>query len=93
MPDEIPLYQLLKQRIAEHAEADFARATASVTKKPDTPHKETASLRWLRSFEKRHGLSYGVYRGMVKRGEIPRLKTPMDWLGKPKTPIESPVTA
>lgn len=90
---EIPFYQLLKQRMAEHAEADYARVTASVTKKPEISSKETASLRWLRSFEKRHGISYGVYRGMVKRGEIPRLKTPVDWLGAPKEPTESPAQA
>lgn len=91
MSDEIPLYQLLKQRIAEHAEADFARATASVSRKQVTLHKESQSHKWMESFRKRHGIPYGIYRGMVKRGEIPRLTNPLEWLGKPKEPVETPV--
>lgn len=38
------------------------------------PRKESRSSVWYFGFEKRHGITYGMYRNLVKRGVIPRLK-------------------
>lgn len=67
-------YALLKQRMAEHAEKDFARMVIpkSTRKKPLTNTQR--HNRWLKNFQIKHGIPYYVYIKKVKSGEIPPLE-------------------
>lgn len=38
------------------------------------PRKESRCSVWYYGFEKRHGITYGIYRNLVRKGIIPRLK-------------------
>ena len=60
MPENIPFYKLLRQRIAEHAEADIARITASTPKKTKTA-KANQCRKWLDKFKQIHGMSYSTW--------------------------------
>ena len=76
MAEEPSFTELLKQRIQMHAEADYARATSAVVTSTATQlkkNKPSACHKWLESFKQRHGMTYGIYRGLVKRGMLPRI--------------------
>lgn len=46
---------------------------AQARPKKRQPRKESRCSNWYFGFEKQHGITYGTYRSLVKRGIIPRL--------------------
>lgn len=74
---EPTFYQLLRQRIAEHAEKDYARATKFLEPQPVVPEtkssKHSRYSRWYYKFKEMYGMSYGVYRNRVKKGLLPHV--------------------
>lgn len=80
MDTETPLYELLRQRMKEHAEADYARVLKMAPALPPTqkpirgPRMESRSSRWYFGFERRYGMTYGQYRRAVRLGQMARIK-------------------
>lgn len=60
-------YQLLRQRIAEHAEKDLARFGINLNPEPKTP---TRQKKWLDKFKAIHGMSYSTWLYKKKHGLI-----------------------
>lgn len=59
-------YQLLRQRIAEHAEKDLARFGVNLTApEPKTPSRQR---KWLNKFKAIHGMSYSTWLYKKKHG-------------------------
>lgn len=59
-------YQLLRQRIAEHAEKDLARFGVKLTvPEPKTPSRQR---KWLNKFKAIHGMSYSTWLYKKKHG-------------------------
>lgn len=80
MDTETPLYELLRQRMKAHAEADYARVLKMAPALPPTqkpirgPRMESRSSRWYFGFERRYGMTYGQYRRAVRLGQMERIK-------------------
>lgn len=80
MDTEPPLYELLRQRMQAHAEADYARVLKMAPAVPPTqkpirgPRMESRSSRWYFGFERRYGMTYGQYRRAVRLGQMERIK-------------------
>ena len=80
MDTETPLYELLRQRMQAHAEADYARVLKMAPALPPTqkpirgPRMESRSSRWYFGFERRYGMTYGQYRRAVRLGQMERIK-------------------
>ena len=63
-------YQLLRQRIAEHAERDLARYHIDLkVPEPKTPPRQR---KWLDKFKRIHGMSYSTWLYKKKHGLIRR---------------------
>lgn len=75
-------YQLLRQRIAEHAERDLARYHIDLkVPEPKTPPRQR---KWLDKFKRIHGMSYSTWLYKKKHGLIneptPELPEPTESL-------------
>ena len=85
MPENIPFYKLLRQRIAEHAEADYARITASTHKKTKTA-KATQCRKWLDKFKQQHGMSYSTWHYKKTHGLLNETTQPVETDPSPAQP-------
>lgn len=77
-------YQLLRQRIAEHAEKDLERFGVNLTApEPKTPSRQR---KWLNKFKAIHGMSYSTWLYRQKHSH------PAETSDKPVEPqAESPI--
>ena len=71
MSETSAFYKSLKQRIVECGEAYYSRILSEARNKQQAPKKASQCHKWLENFKAKHGMPYGIYRGMVKRGLLP----------------------